>query len=117
MHEQLYAAGSADRLGLRPYVARLVENLSRLHEGQSGPVRLDFSIEEVEFAPEVAVPLGLILNELVTNSLKYAFDGRDGTVSVCVETLGGAPSASASPTTGRGCPPNPASRRPAPAPG
>jgi two-component sensor histidine kinase len=33
------------------------------------------------------VPLGLILNEFVTNSLKYAFDGRGGTIKICVETL------------------------------
>ena len=88
VHELLYVAGSADRLRLRPFVMRLVENLSHLHEGQSGKVRLDFAVEEVELSPEVAVPLGLVLNEFVTNSLKYAFDGRGGTIKVCVETLG-----------------------------
>ncbi len=89
VHEQLYVAGSADRLRLRPFVMRLVEGLTHLHEEQSGTVRLDFAVEDVEFGPEVAVPLGLILNEFVTNSLKYAFDGRGGAIKVCVETLAG----------------------------
>jgi len=85
VHEQLYAAGSAQRLPLRPYLVRLVENLARLHQGQSGEVRFDFAIEEVELSPDVAVPLGLIVNEFVTNSLKYAFDGRGGAISVRAE--------------------------------
>ncbi len=87
VHEQLYIAGSADRLRLGPYVMQLAESLLDLHRHQSGPVRLDFAIEEVEFSPDVTVPLGLILNEFVTNSLKYAFDGKGGTIKICVETL------------------------------
>ena len=76
LHEQLYVTGTADRLRLRPYVTRLVENLSYLHADQSGKVRLDFAIADVELGPDAAVPLGLIVNEFVTNSLKYAFDGH-----------------------------------------
>ena len=64
---------------------QLVENLCHLHETQSGKVRLDFAIEEADLPPDVAVPLGLILNEFVTNSLKYAFDRRGGAIGVTVE--------------------------------
>ncbi|HZH51364.1 MAG TPA: histidine kinase dimerization/phosphoacceptor domain -containing protein [Microvirga sp.] len=87
LHEQLYIAGTADCLRLRPFVMQLVENLCHLHQGQSGKVRLDFAIEEVELSPELAVPLGLVLNEFVTNSLKYAFDGQGGVIAVAVEAL------------------------------
>ncbi len=87
VNEQLYVAGSADRLRLRPFVMQLVENLCHLHEARSGKVRLDFRVEEVELSPEIAVPLGLILTEFVTNSLKYAFDGRGGTIAVAVEPV------------------------------
>jgi two-component sensor histidine kinase len=45
-------------------------------------VRLEFAIEEVEVSPERAVPLGLILNEFVTNSLRHAFDGQGGVIEV-----------------------------------
>jgi two-component sensor histidine kinase len=87
VHEQLYIAGTADRLRLRPFIMRLVENLCHLHEAQSGKVRLDFAVEEVELTPKIAVPVGLILNEFVTNSLKYAFDGRGGIIAVAVERM------------------------------
>jgi two-component sensor histidine kinase len=90
VNELLYVAGTTDLLRLRPYVMQLVENLCHVDEGQFGKVRLEFAIEEVDLAPEIAVPLGLILNEFVTNSLKYAFDGESGqggVISVSVEVL------------------------------
>ena len=90
LHEQLYIAGSGERLPLRPFIVQLVENLCQLHEDQAGPVGLEFNIEEIELAPDVAVPLGLILNEFVTNSLKHAFDGRGGTISVEIDPQDGA---------------------------
>ena len=89
LNDLLYQAGSVDRLRLRPFIVELVENLCRLHRGQAGDVRLDFAIDEVELSPEKAVPVGLILNEVVTNSLKYAFDGKGGTIAVAVEALPG----------------------------
>ena len=107
VHEELYIAGSADRLRLRPFVTRLVENLSRLHEEQSGKVALEFAVEEVEFPPETAVPLGLLTTEFVTNSLKYAFDGRGGTIKLCVDTIGQGMVRVRMSDNGKGLPPDP----------
>ncbi|WP_336492224.1 histidine kinase dimerization/phosphoacceptor domain -containing protein [Methylobacterium nigriterrae] len=87
VHELLYAANSAERLRLRPYVMRLIENLCHMHQGQSGKVRLEIEVEEVDLGPDTVVPLGLILNEFVTNSLKYAFDGQGGVIAISVEAL------------------------------
>ncbi|WP_037533434.1 histidine kinase dimerization/phosphoacceptor domain -containing protein [Sphingomonas sp. Ant20] len=67
VHEQLYAAGTVDRLPLRPYLTILVESLASLYDTQSGAVRLNIDVDDVELAPEVAAPLGLILNEFTTN--------------------------------------------------
>ena len=75
VHEQVYAARNADRLALRPYVTQLLEGLLALHE-EAG-VRLDVRIDDVEIGSDTAIPLGLILNEFTTNSLKYAFEGVD----------------------------------------
>lgn len=90
VNELLYVDGTTDLLRMRPYVMQLVESLCHLDEGQSGKLHLDFAIEEVDLLPEIAVPLGLILNEFVTNSLKYAFDGQGGEggiIAVGVEVL------------------------------
>lgn len=86
VHEQLYAAGTADRLPLRPYLTTLVEALTTLYSELSGPVSLTIDVDDVELAPEIAAPLGLILNEFATNSLKYAFDGQGGTIAVRVKS-------------------------------
>lgn len=85
LHEQLYVGGRQERLRLRPFVMKLVEQLCHLHEDEAGRVRLEFTIDELELPPDLAVPLGLIINEFVTNSLKYAFDGDGGTISVCID--------------------------------
>jgi two-component sensor histidine kinase len=87
LHELLYIAGSVEELSLRPFIVQLVENLCQLNEHGSGPIRLQFDIEEIKLAPDVAVPLWLILNEFVTNSLKYALDGRGDTISVEIDPL------------------------------
>lgn len=76
VHEQVYAAKNADRLPLRPYVMQLLKGLLALHE-ESG-VRLEAQIEDVDISSDTAIPLGLILNEFTTNSVKYAFDGEGG---------------------------------------
>ncbi|MFK4134779.1 sensor histidine kinase [Pseudomonas luteola] len=86
VHEQLYAANTAKQLRLRPFVMQLLETLCHLHQEQSGQVRLEIEIEDVDLSPEIAVPLGLILTEFTTNSLKYAFDGNGGVIAVHIET-------------------------------
>lgn len=63
LHDQLYRAGTADRLVLRPYLSELLDNLVDLYKDQSGPVRIDMDVPKFELSPDVAVPLGLILNE------------------------------------------------------
>jgi two-component sensor histidine kinase len=53
-------------------------------------VRQLIAIEDSDLIPEIAVPLRFILNEFVTNSLKYAFDGESGqggVITVDVEVL------------------------------
>lgn len=80
IHEQVYAGSGVDRLGLRPYVTALLSGLLDLH--REVPVRLDADIEDMEISTDNAVPLGLILNEFTTNSLKYAFDETGGTITV-----------------------------------
>ncbi|WP_197942433.1 sensor histidine kinase [Sphingomonas sp. HMP9] len=76
VHEQVYAAKSGDQVSLRSYVTLLLEGLLELHK--EIPVQLDARIEDVEIKSDTAIPLGLILNEFTTNSLKYAFDGDRG---------------------------------------
>ena len=75
VHEHVYAARNSDRLSLRQYATELLEGLLTLH--QDVPVRLDLKIDDLVVPTDVAIPLGLILNEFTTNSMKYAFHGMD----------------------------------------
>ena len=89
VHEQLYHAGVSERLSLHPFLSRLLTNLCRLHEDEVNGIKLEIDVADVELAPEVAIPIGLIANEFVTNSLKHAFGDAGGTIAVSVETFGG----------------------------
>lgn len=89
VHEQLYASDGAEHVSVRPFVVRLVECLCDFHEMQAGHVSLDFAVEDITLEPDVAVPIGMILNEFVINSLKYAFDDAGGRITVAVARQGG----------------------------
>lgn len=86
VHEKLYQSNDLARIDFGPYVERLVANLFRSYTGNGGRVNLSIDIKDVSLNPDQAVPCGLIVNELVTNALKYAFPcGRDGTVIVAMQ--------------------------------
>jgi two-component sensor histidine kinase len=81
IHEQLYSSLSQARVDLGAYAKRLTRGLSR-SLGQDA--RIEVSGDVVELPVDLAVPCGLILNELVTNALKYGL-ASDGTCHVSVE--------------------------------
>ena len=61
-----------------PYLERLVENLFQTYSLGNADISLNMDLEEnIFFDMDTAVPLGIIVNELVSNSLKYAFPGRN----------------------------------------
>ena len=86
IHETLYLAGDLGRVDVAAYVRRLTSALLRGY-GESVPgVSLCLDVASGLFLSlDAAVPCGLIINELVTNSFKYAFPGgRGGTISLAI---------------------------------
>ena len=55
-----------------------MEDLKLAYMDTSGSVRIDLELESAECSMDEAVPLGLIVNEIVSNSFKYALSGRKG---------------------------------------
>jgi two-component sensor histidine kinase len=74
VHEKLYHFESLNRIDLQDYIEKLIAELrtALVHRGN---VRFSVAATGVTLGLDNAVPCGLILNELITNALKYAFPG------------------------------------------
>ena len=81
-HNQLSPSQGMRVIDLDAYLTALCGNIQQQHEHVV--IRTDFV--EQDLAVDRAVPLGLILNELVTNSVKHAFDDDGGMITVTLET-------------------------------
>jgi two-component sensor histidine kinase/CheY-like chemotaxis protein len=88
VHEMLYQSESLARIDLATYFSGLAKSLLDSCCKSSLRPRLEVRVSAGAVSIDTAIPLGLIANELITNSLKYAFpDGRAGTVQVTCEIL------------------------------
>jgi two-component sensor histidine kinase len=78
IHEELYKGEGTDKLDFSAYLQKLVENLFQTYNLSSKNIHLCMDLEENTFFDmDIAVPLGIVVNELISNSLKHAFPGRD----------------------------------------
>lgn len=77
LHEKLYGDGGVERVDFGDYLGGLLQELLRSARPAGVDVRLERDLQAgVHLPMEVAVPLGLIANELIANGLKHAFNGR-----------------------------------------
>ena len=93
VHEKLYRAKDLSRIDFAEYAQQLVTMLARSYRTASKPVNVRFELAKVRLNLDTSVPCGLILNELVSNALKYAFpnDGlveAEVTVTLSIEKEG-----------------------------
>ncbi|UFH57245.1 histidine kinase dimerization/phosphoacceptor domain -containing protein [Spirosoma sp. KNUC1025] len=72
IHQKLYQSANLTQIGMRDYVQDIVDYLIESFD-RSGSVHAQVNVADVFFSVSLATPLGLIINEAVTNSLKYAF--------------------------------------------
>jgi PAS domain S-box-containing protein len=78
IHEELYRGGGFETLNFSTYIEELTSNLFLTYRLGNKEISLNMDLEEnFFFDMDTAVPLGMIVNELVSNSLKYAFIGSD----------------------------------------
>jgi two-component sensor histidine kinase len=82
IHQKLYAGKNISMINLPSYVAELIYYLKDSFNVYDRKVTINSFIEEIDIDIAQAVPLGLILNEAITNAIKYAFDSKGGKVDV-----------------------------------
>jgi two-component sensor histidine kinase len=82
IHQKLYQTEDAKTIDMASYIPELVDYLQETF-GMEGAVQISMNIDPAVFNVEEAVPLGLIINEAVTNSMKYAFTaGQSGKIDI-----------------------------------
>lgn len=83
LHDLLYRSGELDRIDAQRYFESLCSHLARSHGSPADRIEIRLEIEPRPLDVDRAVPCGLIVHELVSNALKYAFpDERRGLVRV-----------------------------------
>ena len=84
IHEHLYRSENLDRIPLADYIESLAYKIMTAFTGQQ--VKLDLDLVPMDVGIETALPVGLIINELLTNAFKYAFpDDTTGNIRVIVK--------------------------------
>jgi PAS domain S-box-containing protein len=90
VHEKLYQSRSLARIEFSEYIRKVAENLFQSYGVPKDKIRLVINAQNIFLSINKAIPLGLILNELFSNALKYAFPHkRSGSITVDFSSGGG----------------------------
>ena len=88
IHEKLYRSKDFANVEFNDYIKNLVNDLFASYKVSASRIVLNMDIENISLGIDTAIPTGLIVNELVTNCLKYAFtEGNDGEVMISLRSL------------------------------
>jgi PAS domain S-box-containing protein len=83
VHELLYQSDDFSQVDIPSYLKDLTRVISNSLERTAKPVNIEFDLDQIELEITQAIPCGLILNEILTNSYKHAFAGREaGEISI-----------------------------------
>jgi len=87
LHEKMYLSDNLNHIDVQDYINLLAEDLIKTYV-VGKKIKLDIVIEEVDLGIDTLIPLGLLINEIITNALKYAFENKnEGTILVYLKSL------------------------------
>ncbi len=79
IHEKIYGSDSLSEVDMKSYIESLVSSVLDLYESD---IKTHITIDQINLHMEQSIPLGLIINELITNTIKYAFPNKDGNIYI-----------------------------------
>ena len=89
IHQNLYQDENLIGINIKDYFEKLIKNLFASYQVSNAQIDLELDIDPITLDVDTVVPIGLIVNELVSNALKHAFpDNRPGTLKVSMKESG-----------------------------
>lgn len=77
IHQILYESDNLNEVDLHDYIYSLKDSIKDIYKDKEKSIKVKVKTKDITLSLEKAIPLGLILNELLTNSYKYAFEGKE----------------------------------------
>ena len=88
VHETLHGSENLSEIDIKTYLSNITTSIFQTYNTNQGNVKLNSDIENLPININQAYPLGLVINELISNSLKYAFpDEKKGEIAVSMKKL------------------------------
>ncbi len=91
IHEQLYQSDNFGKIDFDKYIVHLLDELFRMLGVDRGRIKVDLAMKDIFLGLDQAIPFGIVLNELITNSIKHAFPpeaGREGSIGISIRENG-----------------------------
>lgn len=86
IHQNLYKQDNLRSVNAQSYMKMLCESIFTSYNIEKERVKLELDVDDVNLDVDTTIPLGLIFNELISNSLKYAFQEQEkGRISICLK--------------------------------
>ncbi len=83
VHQRLYQSQDLSNLNIKDYIQELSRLLLTSFQEPSHPVSIRYELEEIKTLIDIAVPLGIVLSELITNAIKHAFpEQKEGIITI-----------------------------------
>ena len=83
VHEMLYRSADLSKIPLKLYIENLSTSILQSYSLPDSDIKFCYEIEsDIYFDIDRMIPIGLILNEVISNSLKYAFPGKKGSINI-----------------------------------
>jgi two-component sensor histidine kinase len=87
VHEKLYQSPNFNYINFKQYLEKLVYDILYTYGIKIGTIKVQLDIEDINLNIDTAIPLGLIINELITNTIKYAFPQNEGNITIQLKSL------------------------------